>query len=219
MKNHAIRCYERELGNAVHGIRLRRKIKESFRRSLPLFLEDVEEPTYEELVQAFGPPEEMAHGLILSCTDIPKPLRHSHKLGIIAVIILVIAVVTSGMAARWMTPEKDVTLFEPHEYSDDELYSQYTFKLISQFTNDELAWEQPEEYPSYLVLAYNTNSVDTTIIVRYSKHISPYTFVVPAGKSKALLVEKPRSGEHLISFDTSNGSFSGVVQVLLPKVT
>lgn len=47
MKNHAIRCYERELGNAVHGIRLRRKIKESFRRSLLLFLEDVEEPTYE----------------------------------------------------------------------------------------------------------------------------------------------------------------------------
>lgn len=62
--------YRSRLKKGLHCGRVkRRKLMEQFERSLSCFLEDYPSPTYAELTDAFGSPEEMASVLMENVTE------------------------------------------------------------------------------------------------------------------------------------------------------
>ena len=64
MSNANIRRYERELKKSVRGFRLRKQLIAEFERSLAPLLEEIPDPSYEDLADAFGPPEHLAQSLL-----------------------------------------------------------------------------------------------------------------------------------------------------------
>lgn len=215
MSNPDIRRYERELRSTVKGFRRRRRVLEAFRRSLSLFLEDVDAPTYEALEEAFGPPEQMAEALIEAIPDLPKPLLRRQKIGIFVSCCLLIMIVCLGVFYFRNMPEAGVIASDEATYTEELLRLNYGSRMDSVFNQRDFSWKQGKEYKGYLIFFKNTNQVDTVISVKYSDYQSPHTIVVPAGEQRTLQVENARPTEHVISFDTSDGSMSGTVQVFL----
>ena len=64
------------------GFRTRNGLLTQFRGSLSTFLEDIPEPTYEQLTDAFGPPEEMAKILMESVSPKERKTYQSGKCAI-----------------------------------------------------------------------------------------------------------------------------------------
>lgn len=74
--NKEISCYQRELKKHLHcGIQTRRILGNQFSDSLSGFLEENPEPTYEQLISAFGPPEEMAN-ILMEAVPTSEQLRY-----------------------------------------------------------------------------------------------------------------------------------------------
>lgn len=215
MSNPDIHRYERELKGAVKGFRRRRRILEAFRRSLSLFLEDVDAPTYEDLEEAFGPPEQMAEDLMGAIPDLPKPLLRKQKVGIAIGCCLLIVVICLGVFYFQNMPETGTVISDEAKYTEEFLRLNYGSRMDSVFNQRDFSWKQGKEYKGYIIFFKNNNQVDTVIAVKYSDYQPPHTIVVPAGEQRVLQVENARPTEHTISFDTSDGSMSGTVQVFL----
>lgn len=217
MKNPDIRHYKRELGKAVRGFRCRKRVLAEFQCSLSPLLEDQPTPTYADLEEAFGPPDQMAQDLIETIPDLPKPLKPSQKIGIVVASCFVIAVACIGVFSWENMPESKVMISDGKTYTENVLSSSYTSRLNTAFSQSDLSWDQEKkyEYNGYLLLFENTNQVETVISVKYSDRQSPHIFVVPAESQVAIQVDDARPTEHIISFDTPDGSMSGTVQVFL----
>ena len=95
------------------------------------------------------------------------------------------------------------------------LLQDYVFCQDRTFCDCDVEWDQPKEYPSYLLLLQNENETSTKITVRYSQRQPPHTFDVPPESTRAFLVDDSQPGAHVISFSSSNGSLAGTVRVLL----
>ena len=216
MNNPGIRHYERELGKAVRGSRRRKRVIEAFQGSLLPFLEEQENPTYNDLMRAFGPPEQMAQELIEAIPDLPNPLRTGQKIGIVIGILLLVVLVCGGVFYWFNMPECEVTILNEINCTDDMMAS-YTPCLSAEFSQTDTSWRQSEEYKytGYLLIFENTNQIETKVMVKYSDHQPPHYLVVPAGEQRVLQVDDARPTEHTTSFSTSDGSMSGTVQVLL----
>lgn len=215
MNNPDIYRYERELGRVVKGFRRRRRVLEAFRNSLSLFLEDVDVPTYDDLEAAFGPPRNMAQDLIESVPDLPKLLSLKQKIGIFAGVCLIVIVACTSIFFWMNMPEREVILSDGMDYAGGIVFSEYTSFTDAEFDQEDFSWVQKKNYKGYLLLFENTNNIETTIAVKYSNHQPPHVIVIPAGGQQILQVNDARPTKHTISFDTSNGSMSGSVQVLM----
>lgn len=215
MNNPDIRRYERELGRAVRGVRQRKRMRAAFRRSLLPLLEEKVTPTYVDLNEAFGPPEFMAQDLIDTIPDLPKPFSLRQKIGIATVFCFVVAV--TGIAIfSWINgPEDEVILLDGNNYAEEMLVTNYLSRLSEEFDSHDYTWKQSGK--EYLLLVDNTNQISTTISVKYSNYQTPHTFVVPAGEKRIFQVTNARSTEHVVSFDTLDGSLSGRIKVLIPR--
>ena len=64
--------YKKELACCVPGHSRRKALLSAFQRSLVPFLEENAAPSYEDLVEAFGPPEHMAQSF-LHVNPLPAP--------------------------------------------------------------------------------------------------------------------------------------------------
>lgn len=205
--------YEKELLKTIHGFRLRKRVRQEFRRSIQVLLSDSPDPDYKDILAAFGPPATMAETLIHTIPDPPKPLDPRKKLGIAGILCLAIGIAFLAVYSLVEVPETNLTISDGSEYTSDFLAQSYTSLLVDTFSAKDVDWEQPREYGTYLLLLHNTNHVPTSVEVRYSKHQSPHTFKIPAGEQRALLVTDPRFTTHTIAFVAEDGTLSGTVSV------
>ena len=219
MSNPDLRRYEKELRASVKGFRLRRRLHRSFRQAVMPYLEDTAAPSYEELTAAFGPPDLMAQDLLRTMANPPQPLRRGQKVGIVLVACSLVATIGFGVFSWWNTPETKFFISNDTPATEEILQKGYAFALDSPFSQNDVSWNQPRESQSYWLVLYNTNSLDTDVEIRYSKHLSSHSFTIPPKETLSFLVEDARPGEHILSFITSDGSFLGSVQIFLSKPT
>lgn len=217
MNNPDVRRYERALGSRVQGLRCRKRVRKEFRKSLLLLLEEVPTPNYEDLEEAFGPPEQMAQDLMGTIPNLPLPISTRKKVGILIAFCLVAVAVGVGIYCWCSGPEVETTLLEGVSPEEKKDALNYMFCLNEAFSNDDYSWKQNKAHSDYWVFLENTNRVDTTIYISYDSRQPPHTFVVPAGEQRVFRVMDSRPTEHVISFSTPDGSMSGWMQVLIPK--
>lgn len=215
MNNPDIRRYERELGRKVQGLLRRRRVREAFRCSLLPLLEEKPAPTFADLDEAFGPPEQMAQELIGMIPDLPKPLSLQQKIGIVVAFCLIVVAVCVGIFFWSNRPESGVALLETNDSIKEAIEMDYTSRLDVSFRVHDYTWEQEEK--SYILLVKNTNQVATTIYIEYNKYQPSHTFVIPAGEERIFKVNDARPTEHIVSFATSDGSMKGEMQILFPR--
>ena len=213
MNNANIRRYERELTGNLRGARLRKRVSAAFAQSLAPLLEEVPDPSYEDLADAFGPPELFAQSL-LQTIEIPQPVPLWKKLVLGLCAVLAVCVVGFGAFSLWNVPEEGTLC------SDAALYTGYIdmhnhFAVDDPLTHGDSHWDQPRDMAAYQVEIHNTNSVRTNVFIRYSEYQPPHTFVVPAGETRVFVVNDPRPGPHSIAFNTPDGTLDGAVRVLL----
>lgn len=206
--------YERELGRRVSGFRRRKRIKEAFRQSLRPLLEEDPAPTYAALEQAFGSPAKLAEELQETTPDLPAPLSRRKKAGIAAGICALAVVVGLGLFLWWDRPEREGLLSDGAIYTEDKILKDYVFGLDESFHQHDFSWKQQAGTDDYLLIAYNTNQVTTTVTVQYSDRQPAHRFVVPAGEKRAFLVTDARPKKHTISFMTPDGSMKGRIRLL-----
>lgn len=207
-----IRRYGRELKKSVRGFRLRKQLMAEFERSLAPLLEELPSPSYEDLVDAFGPPEHLA-GMLLHEIDV-RPLSWKAKAALVVGIIAILFAVGFGVSSLQNVPEDGVVL-SADDSNLEQVLQHSTFAMTEAFSYDDIDWDHPREKSAYLIEIDNTNSVLTNIFVYYSDRQPPHTFAVPAGETRVFVVNDPHPGKHSIAFNTPDGTLSGAVRVLL----
>lgn len=213
MKQSDIRRYGRELRKSVRGFRLRRKLMEGFRQSLIPLLEDIPSPDYDDLMDAFGPPEQFA--VLLLQEEALRPLSPKKKFAFAAVLAILLLVTGVLACAAWNRSEEGV--FLSVNYMEEDPPEQYVYARTETFTRGDITWEQPREMEGYLISVHNTGNVPTKIVVRYQFHRKSYAFEVPPQEIRTFAVNDPKPGKHTISFVTPDGTLSGNIQVLLSE--
>lgn len=216
MNNPDICRYEWELGKVVQGVRRRKKVLEAFRRSLVPLLEEIDSPEYEDLIEAFGPPEQMAQELLRSVPGLPAPLRRREKLGIVLSLCVVIAAISWVGFMLWNTPEVGSVLAGANN-GPDEVGSQLWYAADETFEHGDIFWDHPKEMSAYLVELHNTNTVSTKVTISYSNYRAPHSIELAPGEQCTFVVNDVRRGAHTVSFATQDGSLSGTIRVLLSQ--
>lgn len=213
MNNPNIRRYGQELKKAVRGSRLRKRLLAEFRRSLTPLLEEVPDPSYEDLVDAFGPPEYLAQSL-LQTMEIPQPILLWKKLVLCVCAVLVLCAVGFGAFSLWNVPEEGAFL-SIDDNCTVHMLENGIYSVSETFSYRNIDWDLPREMTAYLILLESTNSVPTNVFVYYSDRQPPHTFQVPAGETRVFVVNDPHPGPHSIAFNSPDGTLSGTVRVLL----
>lgn len=209
--------YKKELACCVPGYSRRKALLSAFQRSLVPFLEENAAPSYEDLVEAFGPPEHMAQSF-LHVNPLSAPLPLKRHIAFILCFCLVIVCVLTGIFFSFNTPETGGVLSAPVSYPTEINDNQFFPIEEAPFTSQDYHWDQFRRLAAYLVSAHNTNSVPTRITIRYSEIQPTHVFEVPAGETITFSVSNACPGEHTISFSTSDGSpLSGTIQVFASR--
>lgn len=212
MNNANICRYGRELKKSVRGFRLRKQLMAEFERSLAPLLEELPSPSYEDLVDAFGPPEHLAE-MLLHEIDV-RPLSWKAKVALVVGVIAILFVVGFGISSLQNIPEEGALRLDAALYTGDITEKNY-FIVDDPFTYGDSHWDQPRNMAAYQVEIDNTGNIPTNIFVYYSDRQPPHTFAVPAGETRVFVVNDPRPGPHSIAFNTPDGTLSGAVRVLL----
>lgn len=214
MNEPAIRRYERALGREIKGFRRRKEVRKSFHCSLALFLEEQPAPTWADLEEAFGPPDQMARDLMENIPDLPQPFSIRWKVGIMVAIFAIVAVGCVGIYCWSNRPESEVKLTDGNEYTTERVLADYTSRLNEVFQSHDYTWTQ--QGSEYLILLENTSRLDVTVRIQYSDRQPDHVFVVPVGESCAFRVEDARPTKHVLSINTPDGAMSGRIQLLFP---
>lgn len=214
MNNPDIRRYGQELQKTVHGFRLRRKIMRAFYDSLAPLLEEFPTPSYDDLNEAFGPPEQMAQLLLQTIPNLPRPLKRGHKVYLAVALFLIMTAAAFVGFTLWNTSEEETLLFDSNAYPET-IVSQLCYAADEVFSHRDTSWDQLQGMTAYLIELHNTNKVPTKITINYAKYQPPHTFELAAGEQCTFLVNDARTGKHTISFVTPDGSLSGTVRVML----
>lgn len=215
MNKTAIRHYERALGRAVKGIRLRRRVKEAFRAFLSGLREEIDIPDYNALVEAFGPPEQMAQTLIQSLPETQKPMSRKQKVALATGICLGLVLATIVGVSLWNQTKENSQFLEKSDYLLENLLTNYVFVADGIFGQQDIEWNQEREFSSYILVLKNTNQVSAKIFVFYSSYRSPHMFEVDPGEQVIFCVDDAQHSNHAISFDSPDGTFSGTVRVMV----
>ena len=152
-------------------------------------------------------------------TNPPQPLRRGQKVGIVLVACSLVATIGLGSFLGGIRRKLSFSFLMTRLLQKKSFKKGYAFALDSPFSQNDVSWNQPRESQSYWLVLYNTNSLDTDVEIRYSKHLSSHSFTIPPKETLSFLVEDARPGEHILSFITSDGSFLGSVQIFLSKPT
>lgn len=183
MNNPNIYRYGQELKKSVRGFRLRKRLLAEFQRSLTPLLEDVPDPSYEDLVDAFGPPEQLAKTLLHEIDVLP--LSWKAKAGLAVGVIAVIFAVGFGISSFQNIPEEGELRPDAVPYTGN-IDMHHFFAVDDPFTHGDSHWDQPRDMVAYQVELHNTNSVYTNIFVYYSDRHPPTPSRSPLGRLKSL---------------------------------
>lgn len=215
MSNPDLHRYEKELVRHVSGFHRRKALLTSFRQSLIPFLEENPSPTYEDLLSAFGPPEQMVQNITQS-TSLPDAPTKKGRIALILIGCFVVLVICLSVFFHNNTPETGSVLTLPVTYPAETGFPG-RFVLEDPFTHNDSHWMQYRDQNAYLVEVLNTNSVSTKVFIRYSEIRPFHSFEVPPGETVTFSVPDACPGEHIISFSTPDGSLSGTVRVFASR--
>lgn len=209
--------YEKELLHALpRGRKLRKLVLEEFHQSLFPLTEEIPQPTYDDLVGAFGTPEEMAQTLTQSLTHLPKPLSRKRVLlwGLAGCAALLLAV--GLFLLQGSQPEKTFSLTAgelPQDLPSAQQYNCYQ----SPFVSSSLRWEQAKEDKAYQIEIRNPNPVELRLIIAYQDRKQEHDAVIPPEATRVLTVNDAKPGEHVIFFQLSPVALSLELRLLVSQ--
>ena len=144
MKRSEIQRYEKALLHKVPGLRLRKRVRSAFWASSQALLEETPDPDYPTLLDAFGPPEDLAAELIHTIPDPPQPWSLRKKVGIAAVSCLLVVLVVLGGYFLLEVPESDAVVLDESSEAVlvlDTLLPQYSGLNLEPFTEADFVWK------------------------------------------------------------------------------
>ena len=214
--------YLTELRRALPGgAKEREALLARFRAAMAPLEEEIGTPGYDDLVAAFGPPEEMAKTLTAS-PEGQADVARVKRAGMRRITVLVVAAVcllTAVVSALVLVP-----LYYPKEQPGAYLTRDYdvpSYPLIQpgplyRADGTDYTWDQPDGKGSYWVTVGNEGDEDVTVAIHYGR-TGVLRFTVPAGEIGTQLVDCARQGgTHRLTFHTASGLLEGLVAVEAP---
>ena len=177
MKQPALRQYRREL--LIHfpkGHAARTLLLAEFDRCLSPLLEELPDPSYQDLTAAFGTPEHMADTLADS-VSVPPPFSRKKLAGIIGGVCVVVLCIALFLFAKSNVPEEQTQL--------ETTPTPLTVFLWERVASYDLAaqpiqWDQPKGSGNYLLLLRNDSTQPLPATIQYGVGLDPHTLNIPA---------------------------------------
>ena len=233
--------YLTELRHALPGgAREREALLARFRAAMAPLEEEIGPPGYDDLVAAFGPPEEMAKTLAAS-PEGQAALAHARRSrrlvrGLSAAVAVCLVVAVAGLGAHtWrlsqedrpglsqgdepsldVVPEKGTYL--PGVFREPVAGESFSINGTEPLVHSDVVWSQQEFADGhYWIAVRNDGTEDLRAWVRYSPRAEDrLTFTVPAGESGTFQVADGNETEHRVSFLTDSGALVGAALVGMP---
>ena len=200
MKQPALRQYRREL--LIHfpkGYAARTLLLAEFDRCLSPLLEELPDPSYQDLIAAFGTPEHMADTLADS-VSVPPPFSRKKLAGIIGGVCVVVLCIALFLFAKSNVPEEQTQLETTPTPLTAFLWERVaSYDLAAQ----PIQWDQPKGSGNYLLLLRNGVGLD------------PHTIDIPAQGEVCFIVKDARAGRHTVHFETPEDTPTGTALCLI----
>ena len=214
--------YLTELRRALPGgAKEREALLARFRAAMAPLEEEIGTPGYDDLVAAFGPPEEMARTLTASPegqADVARARRAGMR-RITVLLVVAVCLLTAVVSALGLLPA-----YYPKEQPGAYLTGDHdvpSYPLIQpgplyRADGTDYTWDQPDHEGSYWVTVGNEGDEDVTVAIHYGR-TGVLRFTVPAGEIGTQLVDSARQGEeHRLSFHTDSGLLEGLLSFEAP---
>ena len=199
MKQPALRQYRREL--LIHfpkGHAARNLLLAEFDRCLSPLLEELPDPSYQDLTAAFGTPEHMADTLADS-VSVPPPFSRKKLAGIVGGVCVVVLCVALIVFAKSNVPEEQLQLETTPTPLTAFLWERVaSYDLAAQ----PIQWDQPKGSGNYLLLLRNDGVQPLIATIQYGIGLDPHTLNIPAQGEVCFTVKDARSGRHTVHFET-----------------
>lgn len=212
MKHSALRQYRRELlAQLPRGRAARKLLLAEFDRCLSPLLEDIPDPSYQDLTAAFGTPEHMGQTLAESVA-VPPPFSRKKLAGIVGGVCLVALCATLFVFAQRNVPEEQIQLETTPTPLTDFLWDRVaSYDLSAQ----PIQWDQPKSSQHYLLLLRNDGTQPLTATIQYGVGLDPHTIDIPAQGEVCFTVKDARSGRHTVHFETPEATPTGTALCLI----
>ena len=212
MKQPALRQYRREL--LIHfpkGHAARNLLLAEFDRCLSPLLEELPDPSYQDLTAAFGTPEHMADTLADS-VSVPPPFSRKKLAGIIGGVCVVVLCVALFVFAKSNVPEEQIQLETTPTPLTAFLWERVdSYDLAAQ----PIQWDQPKGSGNYLLLLRNDGTQPLTATIQYGVGLNPHTLNIPAQGEVCFTVKDARAGRHTVHFETPEDTPTGTALCLI----
>ena len=212
MKQPALRQYRREL--LIHfpkGHAARTLLLAEFDRCLSPLLEELPDPSYQDLIAAFGTPEHMADTLADS-VSVPPPFSRKKLAGIIGGVCVVVLCVALFVFAKSNVPEEQIQLETTPTPLTAFLWERVaSYDLAAQ----PIQWDQPKGSGNYLLLLRNDSTQPLTATIQYGVGLDPHTLNIPAQGEVCFTVKDACAGRHTVHFETPEDTLTGTALCLI----
>ena len=212
MKQPALRQYRREL--LIHfpkGYAARTLLLAEFDRCLSPLLEELPDPSYQDLIAAFGTPEHMADTLADS-VSVPPPFSRKKLAGVIGGVCVMVLCVALFVFAKSNVPEEQIQLETTPTPLTAFLWERVaSYDLAAQ----PIQWDQPKGSGNYLLLLRNDGTQPLTATIQYGVGLDPHTLNIPAQGEVCFTVKDAHSGRHTVHFKTPEDTPTGTALCLI----
>ncbi len=212
MKQPALRQYRREL--LIHfpkGHAARTLLLAEFDRCLSPLLEELPDPSYQDLTAAFGTPEHMADTLADS-VSVPSPFSRKKLAGIVGGVCVVVLCVALIVFAKSNVPEEQLQL----ETTPTPLTA-FLWERVDSYdlSAQPIQWDQPKGSGNYLLLLRNDGTQPLTATIQYGAGLDPHTLNIPAQGEVCFTVKDACAGRHTVHFETPEDTPTGTALCLI----
>ena len=216
--------YLTELRRALPGgAKEREALLARFRAAMAPLEEEIGTPGYDDLVAAFGPPEEMAKTLTAS-PEGRAALAHARRsrrlvrgLSAAAVVCLVVAVAGLGAHAWGLDVVPEEGTYLPGVFREPVAGESFSINGTEPLVHSDVVWLQQDYADGYWIAVRNDGAEDLHAWVSYSpREEDRLTFTVPAGETGTFQVAEGNGTEHRVGFDTDSGALDGAALVGMP---
>ena len=216
--------YLTELRRALPGgAKEREALLARFRAAMAPLEEEIGTPGYDDLVAAFGPPEEMAKTLTASpegraaLAHARRRRRRARGLTAAAVVCLVVAVAGLGAHAWGMDVVPEEGTYLPGVFREPVAGESFSINGTEPLVHSDVVWLQQDYADGYWIAVRNDGAEDLHAWVSYSpREEDRLTFTVPAGETGTFQVAEGNGTEHRVGFDTDSGALDGAALVGMP---
>lgn len=213
MKRSDIQRYQKKLLASLPRRKdLRKELLYKFQISLEMLMEENDSPSYDDLLAAFGPPDEMARTLLQMSGVSSPPSTKKRILAIAASCALVLCI---GAGLFFLYNGSEVGIVSPGAIDSSTVINKDAYFIVDDpFTHSDSHWRQPQGM-NYAVEIHNTGNLPVDVAIRYAIGQPAHTFSVSPGGTETFISETSTLGNHRVSFNTDDGNLTGTVRVLV----